>query len=76
MKTTLNFPDNLVSSAKIKAAVEHTTLTALIVEGLELRLRQGGLPGELPVSKALGGLRAGFTWEHISRNGKENRYYR
>ena len=39
MKTTLNISDALIYSAKAFAAQQHTTLTRLIEEGLQLRLR-------------------------------------
>ncbi|MBN2049060.1 MAG: hypothetical protein JW760_01340 [Spirochaetales bacterium] len=76
MKTTLNVPDDILSTAKIKAAVEHTTLTALLVEGLELRMKQGGILRELPVSTAAGGLKSGYTWERLGRDGEAGGYYR
>ena len=52
MKTTLNFPDDLISEAKIQAAIEHTTLTNIIIEGLKIRLKNetGGKLKVLPNS--------------------------
>ena len=38
MKTTLNIQDNLLVTAKAAAAMQRTTLTRLIEEGLEMRL--------------------------------------
>jgi hypothetical protein len=38
MKTTLNIKDNLLATAKAAAALQRTTLTRLIEEGLEMRL--------------------------------------
>ena len=76
MKTTLNFPDTLITQAKIRAAMEHTTLTGLIVEGLELRMRQSSIIRELPVSRAEGGLLPGNRWETISREGDGNEVFR
>ena len=76
MKTTLNFPDSLISQAKIRAAIEHTTLTGLIVEGLELRMRQSSTTRELPVSKSEGGLRETHSWKDIGREGEGNEVYR
>ena len=38
MKTTLNIQDNLLAIAKAAAAMQRTTLTRLIEEGLEMRL--------------------------------------
>ena len=38
MKTTLNIQDNLLATAKAAAAMQRTTLTRLIEEGLEMRL--------------------------------------
>jgi hypothetical protein len=39
MKTTLDLNDALLSRAKALAARQHTSLTRLIEEGLQLRLR-------------------------------------
>lgn len=78
MKTTLNFPDDLIRDAKIQAAAEHTTLTRLIVEGLEIRLKSSRYRycDELPISAADGGLLSGYTWDQIAKAGKENGEYR
>jgi hypothetical protein len=63
MKTTLDINDELLVRAKAVSARERKSLTALIEEGLRLRLRRPG-PGRRP-SKALavhrgkGGLVAG-----------------
>ena len=38
MKTTLNIQDNLIANAKAAAAMQRTTLTRLVEEGLEMRL--------------------------------------
>lgn len=61
MKTTLNINDQLVADAKALAARQHTSLTRLIEEGLQLRLQahaavapRGKL--RLPVFKGRGGL--------------------
>jgi Family of unknown function (DUF6364) len=64
MKTTLDLNDALLASAKALAAQERTSLTRLIEEGLQLRLRSRG-PAvrsprpKLPVLKGRGGLVAG-----------------
>jgi len=65
MKTTLNINDQLLADAKALAAQQRTSLTRLIEEGLQLRLRAkvnsakgGRLP--LPVFKGLGGLVQGI----------------
>jgi len=42
MKTTLDIDDALLVKAKAAAARERTSLTALIEEGLRLRLRRAG----------------------------------
>lgn len=76
MKTTLNFPDSLISEAKVRAAREHTTLTGLIVEGLKMRLKRSDIPRELPVSSSDGGLKDGYTWEGIRSLGEGNEVYR
>ena len=39
MKTTLNINDSLLADAKALAAQQQTSLTRLIEEGLQLRLR-------------------------------------
>ena len=66
MKTTLNINDQLLADAKAMAAQQRTSLTRLIEEGLQLRLRaqaaavpRGKLP--LPVFKGRGGLVAGVN---------------
>lgn len=64
MKTTLNLNDQLLADAKVLAAQQRTSLTRLIEEGLQLRLRGkaagvGRACGRLPVFKGHGGLLAG-----------------
>jgi hypothetical protein len=63
MKTTLNLNDQLVAQAKALAARQRTSLTRLIEEGLQLRLRAQAAPRRraprLPVFKGQGGLVAG-----------------
>lgn len=64
MKTTLNLNDQLLADAKALAARQRTTLTRLIEEGLQLRLRAqsnlGSLdPVRLPVFNGRGGLLQG-----------------
>jgi hypothetical protein len=64
MKTTLNLNDQLVANAKALAAQQRTSLTRLIEEGLQLRLRAQAVesrqrPARLPVFKGRGGLVAG-----------------
>ncbi len=65
MKTTLNLNDDLLARAKMQAARQRTTLTRLIEEGLQLRLRAAGQPGnapaELPVYHGRGGLAPGLN---------------
>jgi hypothetical protein len=59
MRTTIDLPDELLRQARARAAEEGTTLTALLAEGLRLRLGRGGprkRPGRLPVSRLGGGL--------------------
>lgn len=66
MKTTLNINDQLLADAKALAAQQRTSLTRLIEEGLQLRLRarsasaSSGRP-RLPVFKGRGGLVAGVN---------------
>ena len=64
MKTTLDINDQLLANAKALAAQQRTSLTRLIEEGLQLRLRaQAATPPRgklrLPVFKGRGGLVAG-----------------
>ena len=66
MKTTLDIQDNLLANAKAAAALQRTTLTRLIEEGLEMRLRNVAPPASkltptFPVFKGKGGLRSGLT---------------
>ena len=64
MKTTLDINDQLLAEATAFAARERTSLTRLVEEGLQLRLRahasprlQGKVP--LPVFEGRGGLVVG-----------------
>ena len=64
MKTTLDINDQLLANAKALAAQQRTSLTRLIEEGLQLRLRaQAAAPRRgkqrLPVIKGHGGLLVG-----------------
>ena len=63
MKTTLDINDQLLAHAKALAAQQRTSLTRLIEEGLQIRLRAQAVPRRaklsLPVFKGRGGLRAG-----------------
>ena len=66
MKTTLNINDQLLADAKTLAAQQRTSLTRLIEEGLQLRLRaKSASPSRrrlrLPVFKGQGGLVAGVN---------------
>lgn len=63
MKTTLDINDSLLANAKALAAQQRTSLTRLIEEGLQLRLRSShavARPGKrkIPVFKGRGGLAA------------------
>jgi len=65
MKTTLDINDSLLADAKALAARQQTSLTRLIEEGLQLRLRSASVakkstPVKLPVFKGRGGLVAGI----------------
>lgn len=63
MKTTLDLNDALITEAKALAAREHVTLTRLIEEALQLRLRaqrKTGVRVRLPVFRGKGGLAAGL----------------
>lgn len=66
MKTTLNLNDQLLADAKALAAQQRTSLTRLIEEGLQLRLRASANPVppgkvRLPVYKGRGGLVKGVN---------------
>ena len=64
MKTTLDLNDRLLADAKALAAQQRTSLTRLIEEGLQLRLRATADAAKrrrvrLPAFKGRGGLAAG-----------------
>jgi hypothetical protein len=66
MKTTLNINDSLLANAKTLAAQQRTSLTRLIEEGLQLRLRSSQtarkvIRRKLPVFEGHGGLVAGLN---------------
>lgn len=68
MKTTLDLNDQLLADAKALAAQQRTSLTRVIEEGLQLRLRakKSLTPGarakvRLPAFKGRGGLVAGVN---------------
>jgi len=60
MRTTVDLPDELLRQARTRAAEEGTTLTALLTEGLRLRLAGPAgarrRPRKLPTSSVGGGL--------------------
>lgn len=64
MKTTLDLNDRLLVDAKSLAAQQRTSLTQLIEEGLQMRLRAQAEPRRgkvrLPVFKGRGGLIPGI----------------
>ena len=65
MKTTLDINDALLAEAKSMAARQQISLTRLIEEGLQLRLRKQSRAAltkapSLPVIKGRGGLMAGI----------------
>ena len=66
MKTTLDIDDSLLANAKALAVRQRTSLTRLIEEGLQLRLRSStAMPKagkrKIPVFKGRGGLVAGLN---------------
>lgn len=69
MKTTLNINDALLSDAKVLAVQQHTSLTRLIEEGLQLRLRKAGSARstakthlrKIPIYRGRGGLVPGLN---------------
>ena len=76
MRTTLNLPDDLARAAKRTALDEGTTLTQLIVEGLQSRIRATRARGPLPMSSATGGLRDGVSWNDMTAVGRDAEAYR
>lgn len=64
MKTTLDLNDALLTEAKVLAAQQRTSLTRLIEEGLQLRLRARQAPRSgpvrIPVFRGKGGLAPGL----------------
>lgn len=65
MKTTLDIQDDLLAEAKALAAHERSSLTALIEDGLRLRLRKprraaAARPPSLPIHRGKGGLLRGI----------------
>ena len=65
MKTTLDIQDNLLATAKAAAAIQRTTLTRLIEEGLSMRLaitekKHPPRRVTLPVMNGEGGMRPGI----------------
>ena len=66
MKTTLDINDLLLANAKTLAAQQRTSLTRLIEEGLQLRLRSShtatrASKRKIPVFKGRGGMVAGVS---------------
>ena len=66
MKTTLDINDSLLADAKALAARKRTSLTRLIEEGLQLRLRSSRVAikvskRKVPVLTGRGGLVAGVN---------------
>ena len=66
MKTTLDINDTLLANAKSLAAKQRTSLTRLIEEGLQLRLRSAKTADKavwrkIPVFKGRDGLAAGVN---------------
>ena len=66
MKTTLDINDQLLANAKVLAVQQRTSLTRLIEEGLQLRLRDAAKLSDvrnprIQVPKGGGGLVAGVN---------------
>ena len=66
MKTTLDINDSLLADAKALAARQRTSLTRLIEEGLQLRLRTSRGTAKagrhrIPLFKGRGGLMSGLN---------------
>ena len=73
MRTTLAFPDILILDAKRQALQERTTLTELLIQGLQMRLKKAKTATVLPVSSAQGGLVAGVDWLHLQADDEAYR---
>jgi hypothetical protein len=76
MRTTLAFPDSLVLAAKQQALIEGTTLTELLTQGLELRLKKADEAVGIPVSQAGGGLVAGVDWIRLRAEDRDGDNHR
>lgn len=76
MRTTLNFPEDLMTQAKIRAVQEHTTLTELLIQGLSLRLAKSGGVKDLPISRNEGGLLPGVQWDRMETSQGSEDFYR
>ncbi len=76
MRTTLNVPDDLAIKAKQRALNEHTTMTALIVEGLAERIGRHAEQRELPVCEASGGLCDGVDWMSLEERASVQDWHR
>lgn len=64
-------PDQLVRSAKRMAMDEGTTLTALIIRGLENTLKESMPPRALPVCSKASGLVEGANWLQLKEADAE-----
>ena len=63
MKTALDLNESLLMEDKTLAARQHTSLTRLVKEGLQMRLRAqkaAAKPVRLPVHRGKGGLASGL----------------
>jgi hypothetical protein len=58
MKTTIDLPEAIFEQTKIAAARRHTTIKTLVIEGLEIVLRQDAKP--TPPADVLARLRQGY----------------
>lgn len=76
MRTTLNFPDMIIHDAKLHALREGTTLTALMVQGLRLRIEKHPVVKNLPVSGAAGGIYPKVNWISLSDGSIETEGFR
>ena len=66
MRTTVTLDDDLYRRAKVKAASEGTTLSALVAEALEHRVSESRGPIDLIVSPGSGGLLHGLSTDDVS----------
>lgn len=69
-------PDALILRAKRLALAEGTTLTELLVQGLESRVQRYTPCNDLPVCRAQDGLMEGASWDDMLAADSSSEWYR